>query len=163
MNLHPVLAICNSKKGINVAMNEQPLLLSDKHIFIVEDNLENRVVFQMCLIRHGANVEFERWGRDAVRRLKTLSQVDLIVLDLMLKDGKSGLELCDEIRRLPKFANIPVVAVSAMDPSIAIPLTREKGFDGFIAKPIDIKLFPKQLQSLIEGQQVWYYGEGVQL
>ena len=40
----------------------QFMSLHDKHIFIVEDNLENRVVFQMALMKHGARVDFERWA-----------------------------------------------------------------------------------------------------
>jgi CheY-like chemotaxis protein len=154
-------AVSNDRNRNQAAMNEKPLLLNNRHIFIVEDNLENRVIFQMSLIKQGAIVDFERWGRDAVRRVKASSHIDLIVLDLMLKDGKSGLDLCDEIRALPRFASIPIVAVSAMDPSVAIPNIRTRKFNGFIAKPIDSRLFPKQIYALLEGQHVWYYGEGV--
>jgi len=51
------------------------------------------------------------------------------------------------------------VAVSAMDPSVAIPQARQKGFSGFIAKPIDNRLFPQQIAQIIEGEQVWSIGE----
>ncbi len=135
------------------------MTLKGKHILIVEDNLQNRVVFQMCLMREGALIEFERWGRDTLFRLKTMRLVDLIVLDLMLADGITGFELFDEIRAIPEFAATPIVAVSAMDPSIAIPKTRAQGFGGFIAKPIDTQIFAKQLTSIIEGESVWYTGE----
>jgi CheY-like chemotaxis protein len=134
------------------------LLLQDKQIFIVEDNVQNRIVFQITLIKHGASVEFERWGRDAIIRLQNASHVDLIILDLMLAEGVSGFDLCDQIRELPKFAETPIIAVSAMDPSIAIPQLQIKGFNGFIAKPIDNTLFPKQIAAIIEGEQVWYSG-----
>ena len=80
-------------------------------------------------------------------------------LDLMLKDNVSGFDLYDEIRSLPKYADVPIVAVSAIDPSIAIPKTRAKGFSGFIAKPIDSHLFAKQIAALLEGEQIWYAGE----
>jgi CheY-like chemotaxis protein len=135
------------------------MLLNGKHVFIVEDNLQNRVIFQMSLMRHGAVVEFERWGKDALFRLQNSPPLDIIVLDLMLADGYSGFDIFEAIRALPKFDAVPIVAVSAMDPSVALPKTRAKGFSGFIAKPIDNRLFPQQLAQIIEGKAVWYRGE----
>lgn len=135
------------------------MTLKGKHVFIVEDNIENRVVFQMILIKHGAFVEFERWGRDAIRRIKDSFKIDLIILDLMLKQGVSGFDIYDEIRAMPEFADIPIIAVSAMDPSVAMPKARAKGFNGFIAKPVDSHLFPVQIARILEGEQVWHAGE----
>ena len=45
------------------------MFLKDKRIFIVEDNMQNRVVFQMAFVRHGALVDFERRGRETIARL----------------------------------------------------------------------------------------------
>ena len=135
------------------------MILKDKRIFIVEDNMQNRLVFQMALIRHGASVDFERWGRDTLYHLQNVSRVDLIVLDLMLAEGVTGFDLFDQIRGIEKYAKIPIIAVSAMDPSIAIPKLRKQGFSGFIAKPIDNVQFPRQLASIIAGEAVWSVGE----
>jgi len=135
------------------------MLLKDKRIFIVEDNMQNRIIFQMALIRHGASVDFERWGQGTILHINNLSRIDLIILDLMLADGVSGFDIFDQIRTVPKYDHVPIVAVSAMDPAIAIPKVREKGFSGFIAKPIDNHLFPNQLLSVIKGEQVWHTGE----
>jgi two-component system chemotaxis sensor kinase CheA len=117
--------------------------------------MQNRLIFQMCLIRHGASVDFERWGRDTLYHLQNLSRVNLIVLDLMLADDISGFDIFDKIRTLPKYDSVPIIAVSAMDPSIAIAKTRKQGFSGFIAKPIDTTQFPKQIASIIAGEAVW--------
>lgn len=135
------------------------MLLKDKRIFIVEDNMQNRLVFQMALIRHGASVDFERWGRDTIYHLQNQSRVDLIILDLMLAEGITGFDIYDQIRSMEKYASVPIIAVSAMDPSIAIPKLKQKGFSGFIAKPIDTAQFPKQIASIIAGDSVWSVGE----
>ncbi|HLU11233.1 MAG TPA: response regulator [Oceanobacillus sp.] len=137
------------------------MLLKDKFIFIVEDNTQNRVVFQVILIRQGARVEFERWGKDAVRRLKTLRNVDVVVLDLGLAQGVSGYDIFDDIRAIPEYSALPVVAVSATDPAVGIPKTKAKGFNGFIAKPIDDVRFPRQLAKIIAGEEVWDTGVAV--
>lgn len=133
-------------------------MIKGKRIFVVEDNLQNRVVFTMTLSLRGALVEFDRWGRDALWRLQAFKGVDLIILDLMLPDGKSGFDIYDEIRGLPEFDRIPIIAVSAADPSSAIPKAQQKGFAGFIAKPIDDDLFAKQLAQIMAGEPVWYAG-----
>lgn len=135
------------------------MLLKDKRIFIVEDNMQNRVIFQMALIRHGAGVDFERRGQDTLVHLNNLSRVDLIILDLMLADGISGFDIYDQIRKLPQYQQVPIVAVSAMDPAIVMARIRASGFAGFISKPIDNHLFPKQLAAIMEGNQVWHTGE----
>lgn len=130
--------------------------LKGKHIFIVEDNTENRIVFQMVFIKYGATVAFERWGRDTVPRMLGTTKIDLVILDLMLSQGISGYDIFDAIRANPHFADVPIVAVSAMDPAVAVPKTRAKGFNGFIAKPVDTHLFPQQIADVLAGQAIWH-------
>ena len=131
------------------------MLLANRTIFIVEDNTQNRVVFKMALVRHGAVVEFERQGTNCISQLKTLPHVDLIILDLMLVSGTTGFDVFDQVRELPQFDHVPIIAVSAMEPAVAIPKVRQKGFDGFIPKPINAKEFPKQVAKIIEGERIW--------
>ena len=133
-------------------------LLENKRIFIVEDNLQNRVVFQILLNAQGALTEFDRWGRDTISRLQGFGSIDLIILDLMLGSGVSGYDIFDQIRTFPQFARTPIIAVSASDPAIAIPKTQDRGFNGFIAKPLDDTLFADQLVDILAGKRVWYAG-----
>jgi two-component system, chemotaxis family, sensor kinase CheA len=135
------------------------MLLKDKRIFIVEDNLQNRIVFQMSMVNNGAMAYFERRGLDALPRLQTLSNVSLIILDLMLAEGVSGFDIFKEIRALPAYTTIPIVAVSAMDAAVALPKAHAMGFNGFIAKPINAHLFPRQLLDILAGKAIWHTGE----
>ena len=48
-----------------------------------------------------------------------------------------------------------MVAVSALDPAIAIPKAKQVGFTGFIAKPIDLETFGDQLIDVLTGRAVW--------
>src|SRR4051812_44326036 len=111
--------------------------LNNKRIFIVEDNANNRAVMQTILEQHGARVAFERWGRNTAEELKRFAPVDIVLLDLMYPNQVTGFDVFDRIREEPQFAFVPIVAVSAMDASVAVPKTRAKGFAGFISKPID--------------------------
>ena len=138
---------------------EVSMLLSDKTIFVIEDNLQNRIIFQIALTKHGARVLFEPWGSRALLQLNALKHVDVVILDLMLVGGISGFDIFDQIRAVPAFNDVPIIAVSAMDPVVGIAKTQAKGFAGFIAKPIDADLFPQQLATIVNGEKIWHVGE----
>ena len=125
---------------------------------MVEDSLENRVITRIALTSHGAVLDFDIWGLDTIRRLKGFAPVDAIILDLMLPRGMTGYKVFDLIRAQPAFAKVPIIAVSAVDPSEAIPLCIEKGFSGFIAKPLDTEAFPEQVAEVIAGKNIWTAG-----
>lgn len=131
--------------------------LQDRGIFIVEDNLENRMIMRLLLTHHGARVDFDIWGRNTISRLQAFAPVDIILMDLMLGSAH-GSDIFDTIRAVPQFAQVPIVAVSASDPTQAIPMCRRKGFAGFIAKPVNDDLFPHQLIRVMNHETVWYVG-----
>ena len=57
--------------------------LSGKFVFVVEDDVRNRVVYQVILARSGAMAVFDRLGKGTVDVLKRQKTIDLIILDLM--------------------------------------------------------------------------------
>jgi len=130
--------------------------LDGKRIFYIEDNVANRAITQTILELSGAHVAFERWGGpEVLTHLHAFMPIDIILLDLMFPRGVTGYDVFDLIRTDPEFSKIPIVAVSASDPSIEIPKTQAKGFAGFISKPISLRDFPQQVSSLLAGQQIW--------
>jgi two-component system chemotaxis sensor kinase CheA len=131
------------------------MLLKGKRIFIVEDNVANRSIMQLLLEREGAIVAFERWGRETCERLRAFAPVDIILLDLMFPDGITGFDVFDQIKACGGFSDIPIVAVSAEEPDIAIPEAQTKGFNGFIGKPINRMYFARQIASILNGEKIW--------
>ena len=131
------------------------LPLEGKRIFIVEDNLANRAIEQLLLEQAGAKIAFERWGTATVTKLKQFKPVDVILLDLMFPNGITGYSVFNDIRANRELQYIPIIAVSASDPSSAIPQTRLHGFSGYISKPVDFDLFAKQVADVINGKSVW--------
>jgi CheY-like chemotaxis protein len=129
--------------------------LEGKRIFIVEDNLANRAIEQMLLEQDGAKIAFERWGTETVNKLRQFKPVDVILLDLMFPGGITGYDIFKDIRACAEFRYVPIVAVSASDPSSAIPQTRTAGFSGFISKPVNFDFFASQIADVIQGRTVW--------
>lgn len=130
-------------------------LLEGKRILIVEDNVKNLAIFASVLRRKGATVFQDNWNAGTVNLIHDHLPIDIILLDLMLRHGKSGYDIFDEMAAIPDLKNIPIVAVSAADPDTEIPKAKEKGFAGFIAKPVNISQFPEHIATCIGGEKIW--------
>jgi len=128
------------------------MLLKKKRIFIIEDNLINRSIMQLALEQEGATVEFERWGLDTENRLNAFAPVDTILLDIMFPGDITGYEIFDRIRLLPGFSTVPIVVVTALNLNKQI---RQKGFSGYIQKPINLSIFPHKIAAVVNGKQLW--------
>lgn len=135
------------------------MLLKDKHILVFEDHPDNIQLLLTILEDEGARVSL--WFGGGKEDILALLPIDLIILDLMLSERHSGFQYFELIRGWHELNRVPIVAVSAMDHTLAMPKARDAGFSGFISKPIDIDLFPQQIRDLIAGQQVWYTSPSV--
>ena len=132
-------------------------ILENKKIFIVEDNVTNLAVFSTTLRAHGAQMIQDFWNYRTIELLKAVLPVDIILLDLMLHNGVSGYSIFEALKQEECLVNIPVVAVSASEPSVEIPKAMKLGLSGFIPKPISLKDFPRQIASCIAGEKLWLH------
>jgi two-component system, cell cycle response regulator DivK len=133
-------------------MNEP--LLAGKRIITVEDDVMNLAIVAVLLKHHGALVIQDPFA-DTINLITKHLPIDVILLDLMLRHHRSGYDIFQQIKAVPELATLPIIAVSASDPAIEIPKTRELGFSGFISKPIDSHKFPLQILDCIEQRPVW--------
>ncbi len=130
--------------------------LHGKRIFIVEDDIINMAVFAATLRQTNAVIVQDAWNANTINLLIQSLPVDIILLDLMLRFKVSGYDIFDKIKADTRLCDIPIVAVSASDPEIEIPKAKQKGFAGFIGKPIDVSQFPIQIATCMGGKQIWY-------
>jgi two-component system chemotaxis sensor kinase CheA len=136
------------------------MLLKGKRIFIIEDNAGNLAIASAYLESQGAIIRFERRGVNTPQVIVSQLPIDLILTDLMLPKNASGFDVIDQIRQVPDLAQIPVVAVSAADPDVAMPIARQKGFAGFISKPITPRIM-HYVADVLNGKQVWIGDSGL--
>jgi two-component system cell cycle response regulator DivK len=130
------------------------MLLKNRRIFIVEDNAAYVAIASNYLRYAGAIVESESWGLKVPGIILKHLPIDVILLDLMLPRNASGFDVFDQIRAVPELAAIPIIAVSAADPEVVMPQARERGFAGFISKPISASIV-KHVAAVLEGKNVW--------
>jgi len=129
--------------------------LKNKKIFIIEDDNANLAVIKTILELNGAKVQVERWGNNVIHQLHAFAIVDVILLDLMFPRGITGYDIFDEIKAVSDFQKIPIIAVSATNKDVAIPICKSKGFAGFLSKPINYDKFSSQIANIIEGNPIW--------
>ncbi len=134
-------------------------VLEGKRIFIVEDDVVNMAVYSVALKQQGAVVIQDPWNANALELLSRYLPLDVILLDLRLRWGISGYDILEKIKAVPGLAAIPVIAVSASDPTVEIPKAQACGFAGFISKPIQLCKFFDQVACCMEGQAVWDTGQ----
>ena len=128
-------------------------------VLIIEDNVRNYALLARLLSFMG--VKQTEWRRSGWQVLEfaqdAMGQVDLILLDIHLPD-EDGYEVLARIRDDERFRATRVVAVTADVSGANLDRAKVAGFDGFLAKPINVDLFPDQVRRILEGEPVWALG-----
>jgi len=128
-------------------------------VLIVEDNVRNYALLARLLSFMGIKqAEWKRSGWQVLEFARdTMSQVDLILLDIHLPE-EDGYEVLNRLRNEDHFQDTKIVAVTADVTNANLSRAKTAGFDGFLAKPINVDLFPDQIRRILEGEAVWDLG-----
>lgn len=115
------------------------------HVLVVDDEPDNLEVVAETLEFRGARVETAENGKKALAALENYD-ANLILTDLSMP-VMDGWQLRAQVKSNPKFAPVPVLALSAHaivgDKERAL----EAGFDGYLTKPIDIMTLLDDIRS----------------
>ena len=104
--------------------------MGGENILVVEDEQKIADLLKDYLRAEGFQVTCLIRGDDALEQTKRHAP-DLILLDLMLP-GLDGISVCREIR---KFANVPIIMVTAKVEEVDRLIGLEIGADDYICKP----------------------------
>ena len=145
--LNSIMDVCgkNGIKQIDVRQNKKEdndfsYELCGIRVLLVEDNQINQEVAREILGGEGLLVTVANNGREALDRMKK-DLYDVVLMDVQMPI-MDGYEATREIRKNPKFAKLPIIAMTAN----ALQAEKEKclkaGMNDHITKPIDTnKLF----------------------
>lgn len=114
-----------------------------KHVALIEDNPDNRLLVRAILEDRYVLTEFDT-GMKALAVMRD-DPPDLILLDISLPE-MDGAEVLEKIRQIDSLSALPVIALTAH----AMVGDRERllavGFDQYISKPI---LEPDKLRTAV--------------
>jgi CheY-like chemotaxis protein/HPt (histidine-containing phosphotransfer) domain-containing protein len=131
--LAPAAALRRAPEGPAAAAARSAL--AGARILLVEDNAVNQEVGVGLLQRAGAHVSVAGNGREALARLAD-EPFDAVLMDVQMP-VMDGLEACRAIRLEPRFAALPIIAMTAGALPEERMLTAQAGMNDHLTKPID--------------------------
>jgi two-component system, chemotaxis family, CheB/CheR fusion protein len=127
-------------RSLQVGRVEAPLVSLQREfpgarLLLAEDEPVNQEVATMILEEAGLDITVANNGREAVDQARQ-GDFDLALMDMQMPE-LDGLDACRQIRRLPAWANRPIVAMTANAFAEDRKRCFEAGFDDFVTKPVD--------------------------
>ena len=110
--------------------------MRDGTVLIVEDNERNMKLFRDLLQVHGYRTLEATSAEDALE-LAAAQLPALVLMDVQLP-GIDGVEALAQLRSRAATASMPVLALTAQAMRGDQERFLEAGFDGYVAKPVDI-------------------------
>jgi two-component system, chemotaxis family, sensor kinase CheA len=102
-------------------------------VLLVDDSAFFRDMLTPLIKAAGYHVIPVGSAADALRALNSDHPVDLVITDIEMPD-MDGFALTEKLRSVPRTANLPVIAITAMVSAEAIERGRAVGFHDFVAK-----------------------------
>lgn len=113
------------------------------NILLVEDHADSRRTLQRLIAQRGHEVVAVSSAEEAEAALATRI-FPFVILDWMLP-GKSGLELCRQIRSRPDGDEMFILLVTARDDTADLAQALEAGANDYLTKPIDVAVLNVRL------------------
>ncbi|MFF4905234.1 HAMP domain-containing protein [Streptomyces sp. NPDC001260] len=105
-------------------------------VLVVDDDARNLFALSGVLELHGFEVLHADNGRKGIEMLLAHPDISLVLMDVMMPE-MDGYAATSEIRSMPRYAELPIIAVTAK----AMPGDQEKslasGANDYITKPVD--------------------------
>jgi CheY-like chemotaxis protein len=118
--------------------------IAGRKILVVEDDARNLYAITTLLEKHDATVFAVASAREAFAALDEHPDIELVLMDIMMPDI-DGLQATRQIRATPKFAELPVVALTAKASESDRAECQAAGLNDYVVKPAEVR----QLLSVI--------------
>ncbi|MDR2952378.1 MAG: response regulator [Treponema sp.] len=124
-----------------------------KKILVADDDASNLEFFQVMLSNLGFIVEQAADGIEALEKVNKFYP-DLILLDNIMP-GKSGWEITKALKNDPKFKEIPIIMLSALDDVKDKVAGFEAGVDDYITKPFNFTEVLARINAVLRNRQLF--------
>jgi HAMP domain-containing protein/signal transduction histidine kinase len=109
---------------------------SGEKVLIVDDDIRNVFALTSVLEQHGLTVLYAENGREGIEVLEQHDDVQVVLMDVMMPE-MDGYATTTAIRRMPQFAGLPIIALTAKAMKGDREKSLESGASDYVAKPVD--------------------------
>ncbi|MFF9028664.1 HAMP domain-containing protein [Streptomyces iakyrus] len=120
-------------------------------VLIVDDDIRNVFALTSVLEQHGLSVLYAENGREGIEVLEQHDDVAVVLMDIMMPE-MDGYATTTAIRRMPQFAGLPIIALTAKAMKGDREKAIESGASDYVTKPVD----PDHLLAVMDQ---WMRGE----
>jgi HAMP domain-containing protein/signal transduction histidine kinase/CheY-like chemotaxis protein len=129
--------LSDATKAMIVQSRHADVVLAGRTAVVIDDDIRNIFSLASALEEYGIELRYAESGRAGLELLDSMPAVDMVLVDIMMPD-MDGYETIREIRSRGRFADLPVVAVTAK----AMKGDRQKciqaGASDYVSKPVDL-------------------------
>ncbi|WP_236585528.1 response regulator [Dyella sp. EPa41] len=111
--------------------------LRDRKVLLVDDDMRNLFALSKVLRGWGMHVTMAQDGLKALKALADHDGIELVLMDVMMP-VMDGYDTIREIRAQPRFARLPIIALTAKAMRGDRENCLEAGANDYLSKPIDI-------------------------
>ncbi|HET7538908.1 MAG TPA: response regulator, partial [Polyangiaceae bacterium] len=114
-------------------------IFEGRRVLVVEDDVRNVFALTSALEPKGMKVTIARNGREALAALEREPAIELVLMDVMMPE-MDGLTATRAIRKQPKWAKLPIIALTAKAMKDDQERCIQAGANEYIPKPLDIDM-----------------------
>ncbi len=120
--------------------------LAGRTVLIVDDDIRNIFALSCVLEEQDMAVLSADNGRAAIELLKTRTDIDIVLMDIMMPE-MDGIDTLQKLRQLPSLKNLPIIAVTAKAMKGDRERCIEAGAWDYLSKPVDSERMLAVLQA----------------
>ncbi|WP_051967095.1 hybrid sensor histidine kinase/response regulator [Kitasatospora mediocidica] len=107
-----------------------------EQVLIVDDDIRNVFALTSVLEQYGLTVLYAENGREGIEVLEQHEDVAVVLMDIMMPE-MDGYATTEAIRRMPQFAGLPIIALTAKAMKGDREKSIEAGASDHVTKPVD--------------------------
>jgi CheY-like chemotaxis protein/two-component sensor histidine kinase len=133
----PIAGLPDEVRGKIESFRRHDPILRGRRIAIIDDDIRNIFSLTAVLEQHNVEVLHAENGREGIELVKGNSDIDAVLVDIMMPE-LDGYEVMRRIRKLKRFAGLPLIAVTAKAMKEDRARCFEAGATDYLAKPLEM-------------------------
>ncbi|MFJ1656335.1 HAMP domain-containing protein [Streptomyces sp. NPDC088337] len=131
-----VVASTGPAEPESVPQGHRDIRFGGEKVLIVDDDIRNVFALTSVLEQHGLSVLYAENGREGIEVLEQHDDVAVVLMDIMMPE-MDGYATTTAIRRMPQFAGLPIIALTAKAMKGDREKAIESGASDYVTKPVD--------------------------